>query len=45
MINDLNLRSLHNLKNSMDDGTLDAYKKIDTKMKKAIKEHMLVNHG
>jgi len=41
----LNLRSLDDLKKSLDDGTYDAYKKIDSKMKSSIKEHLLVNHG
>jgi len=45
MIKDLNLRSLDDLKKSLDDGTYDAYKKIDSKMKSSIKEHLLVNHG
>ena len=45
MIKDLNLRSLDDLKKTFDDGTFDAYKKVDSKMKTSIKEHLMVNHG
>jgi DNA polymerase (family 10) len=45
MIEDLNIESIEDLKKTMDQKRLDAYKKLEINSKKAIKEYLKGKHG